>query len=617
MTKNEVEIIVTAKVEGAITEFKKIVPEIKKIVKEVQNSFDEIDTKKMTNNVKNAVQSIKNKMEDLKKSNQNNVIKLTVNNKEAQKQISQVQKEIDSLQQKITSQEMKLKIKGEVEVDTSKITSSLESSKVSGSEKKENSGPDIFTQIGNISGAITSQIIPLAGKLSGVFSPLKDSSIDCFNGVIEQVKIASGQMDGLKSSVSGIFDNAFTIALNYNGNGDAIVRNLSDSMNNLLGAIDNVVKSEGFQNWLKTCSDKFREISEKISQINWQPLIDTLATIGETIGTAALGILDGLVGVFKWLTENPTVAEILAAIAIGIGLATMATILYTAAKSAETTALIANAAAWIAANAPIILITAAIAAIIAIIILCVKHWDEIKAKIQEVCENIKQKISEWVQNIKEFFTNLIETIKLKWNEFWSNLYSKCNEIVNNIKTGISTALENIRNIWDNIWTSIKNTVSNIWNGIWNTIKNVINSILGGIEGFVNGTIRGINILLSGISNIANSVGSLIGLKPINLQINTISLPRLAKGGVLTRPTAVLAGEYLGARNNPEIITPQNIMYDTMRKVIEDTEFYSSNNGQPIYLTVNVGNKKLGQILLENLRDIARTSGKDINTLVQV
>ena len=72
----------------------------------------------------------------------------------------------------------------------------------------------------------------------------------------------------------------------------------------------------------------------------------------------------------------------------------------------------------------------------------------------------------------------------------------------------------------------------------------------------------------------------------------------------------------GARNNPEIVTPQNVMYDTTRRAIEDAQFFnSSNNGQPIYLTVNVGNKKLGQILLEDLRDKVRHTGKDIEALV--
>lgn len=137
--------------------------------------------------------------------------------------------------------------------------------------------------------------------------------------------------------------------------------------------------------------------------------------------------------------------------------------------------------------------------------------------------------------------------------------------------------------------------------------------MGGIEGFVNGTIRGINKLLSGISSVANAIGSLIGLNPINLQLSTISLPRLAKGGVLTEATMVLAGEYSGARSNPEIVTPQNIMEETFDKVM--SRYEGNNDNTPIYLTVNVGNEKLGQILLDDLRNMRRRSGKNIEALV--
>lgn len=45
--------------------------------------------------------------------------------------------------------------------------------------------------------------------------------------------------------------------------------------------------------------------------------------------------------------------------------------------------------------------------------------------------------------------------------------------------------------------------------------------------------------------------------------STYSIPALADGGVLTGPQLVMAGEYSGAATNPEIVTPQNIMRETM------------------------------------------------------
>ena len=42
-----------------------------------------------------------------------------------------------------------------------------------------------------------------------------------------------------------------------------------------------------------------------------------------------------------------------------------------------------------------------------------------------------------------------------------------------------------------------------------------------------------------------------------------SVPRFAGGTVATKPTFGLFGEYTGAADNPEIVAPQNIMYETV------------------------------------------------------
>ena len=72
-------------------------------------------------------------------------------------------------------------------------------------------------------------------------------------------------------------------------------------------------------------------------------------------------------------------------------------------------------------------------------------------------------------------------------------------------------------------------------------------------------------------------------------------------------------EYPGASTNPEIVTPQNIMEETFDRVL--ARYQDNDNSQSIYLTVNVGNAKLGQILLDDLRNMKRRSGKGIEALV--
>lgn len=110
MTVEEIEIIVTAKVEEALKEFEKIVPAIKEKMQQVQESFSKVNTNVMTNKVSQAINFMKKKIQDFKKSSENNQVSIKINNKEAQKQISQIQKQIDSLHEKINARQMKLNV---------------------------------------------------------------------------------------------------------------------------------------------------------------------------------------------------------------------------------------------------------------------------------------------------------------------------------------------------------------------------------------------------------------------------------------------------------------------------------------------------------------------------
>lgn len=97
MTVEEIEIIVTAKVEEALKEFEKMLPAIKEKMKQIQNVFSKVDTKAMTSKLNQAVSIMKKKMQELKNSSENNEIKIKVTNADAIKQIKQVRKEIEAL----------------------------------------------------------------------------------------------------------------------------------------------------------------------------------------------------------------------------------------------------------------------------------------------------------------------------------------------------------------------------------------------------------------------------------------------------------------------------------------------------------------------------------------
>ena len=474
---------------------------------------------------------------------------------------------------------------------------------------------------------IDTQMNGFAQKLYDFFAPLKESWDNYGGGLVEQVKTTAGQIGKLIVSVWGSFEKiitngtvysilkniiaiigniaeAFANAWNNDGNGDAIVQNIADAFNNLLTIIDNIVSSALFQWLLDIAVGAIKIVTDAI-----KGLTDAVLWVSEKIGEF-IGFFTG---------ENTEKLDgwaiIIGSIATAIGLVVAAIALWNivgAIASAVTTAF------GIAVNiltSPITLVILAIAALIAIVVLLATHWEEIWNSAKTTLENA------W-NGIKFILDTLKSTWEFVWNgvcSFFSNIWNTIVTIVtnciNNTKNTISNVLNGIKTIWDNIWNGIKNTVVNIWNGIWNCIKGVINAILGGIENFVNGVIKGINWVLSGISKVANAVGSLIGLNPINLQISTISLPRLAKGGIIDSPTVALMGEYAGASSNPEIAAPQSILKETFDDVLSKHETGNRDNNKSIYVSIYVGKEKIGDILLDELRDKKRQTGKGIEALI--
>ena len=511
---------------------------------------------------------------------------------------------------------------------------------------------------------VDNQMSPLAQKLYDFFKPLVDSWNTYSAGLVEQVKTTASQIGELLSAVWGSFEEIITNGTAYlilenilaiigniaqawanawtnDNNGTEIIQSLANMLNDVTEVIVNLVSSTGFQNFLdgvlsaisgivqflEPIVSGFSEVAGIILEIVMSTIGDLLTTMGNALQTIA---------------QNETASAVLEAVGMAIGIIVSAIVLWNAAQ------LILNGlmTVFTVITSPIGLIILGIVAAITAIILIIQNWGAISEWFSNLWTSICTTLQEVWNSVKEFFVNLwqgiCDTAMNVWNgikdffvsiwtgisTFFSNIWngiknvamtvwnaitSTISNVINGIKNTISNVLNTIKTVWSNIWNGIKNVVTSVWNGIWNIIKSVVNNILSGIEGFVNGVIRGINWVLSGISKVANAVGSLIGLNPISLQLSTISLPRLAKGAVLKVPTVAEMAEYPGASTNPEIVTPQNIMEETFDRVL--ARYQDNDNSQPIYLTVNVGNAKLGQILLDDLRNMKRRSGKGIEALV--
>ena len=290
---------------------------------------------------------------------------------------------------------------------------------------------DASSNVGDLS-SIDNQMSPLSQKLYDFFKPLVDSWNKYGATLIEQIKTTAGQIASLISSVWGSVEKlitngtvytslelilaiigniaeAFSNAWKYEGNGDTIIQTMADMLNSILNTIREITASEGFQKFLNGVSNAFSGILTFT-----KPVLDDFLSLIKPLSEIALSIagdiLNSIGNALKWIGDNEIAVTILESLAIAIGLVVAGIKLYNFVQSGalvatlkHTAALIAQGVAWVAANWPILLIVAAITAVIAIIILCVKHWDEIKETVTNVCNKMKETVSNWVNNVGQFF----------------------------------------------------------------------------------------------------------------------------------------------------------------------------------------------------------------------
>ena len=227
--------------------------------------------------------------------------------------------------------------------------------------------------------------------------------------------------------------------------------------------------------------------------------------------------------------------------AIKTGVVTAAQTIWNALSVAGTAVTTALGAAFNFLCSPITLVVAAIAAVVAIVVLCIKYWDEIKevaGKCWDAIKNAWNVVADW------FSTNVIEPIK----NFFSGLWTSIKNIFASVGTWFG-------NVFKGAWNGIKNAfsaVKSFFTGIWDSIKAIFSKVGSAIADAVTGTVKkAINGVLSMAVKIINGFISAINLAigVINLipgveitKLSKLEVPKLARGGIVDRPTYAMIGE---------------------------------------------------------------------------
>lgn len=205
-----------------------------------------------------------------------------------------------------------------------------------------------------------------------------------------------------------------------------------------------------------------------------------------------------------------------------------------------------NVAMWVMSANPIVLIIAAIilgiTALIAIIVLCVKHWDEICKVVEDVATAIWNWILDLVTAIGQWFADLWngiveifsqvvdffvgiftsawDGIVAVWNgvvaffkAIWDGIVFIFNAVVNYYKTIFTTAWNVIKTVWNVVvgwFKGVWDGIVNVFSGVGNWFKNVFTSAYNGVVNVfskITGFFKGI---WDSIKEIFSKVGQVIG-----------------------------------------------------------------------------------------------------------
>ena len=201
-------------------------------------------------------------------------------------------------------------------------------------------------------------------------------------------------------------------------------------------------------------------------------------------------------------------------------------------------------------------------------------WNTFKGLVLAIYEVFKLLLKILLE-VGKALVKVVKDPKQAWDDFKSyvgsffdNMKNKAGSAVSGIKEAFKVIPEWFRTTFTKAWTNVKNVFSKggkvftgIKDGILSGLKSVINALIKGINKVVSIPFNGLNAALNKIKNV-----KILGHKPFSKLIGNISVPQiplLAKGGVITSPTIAMMGEYAGAKTNPEIVTPQSILRETI------------------------------------------------------
>lgn len=300
------------------------------------------------------------------------------------------------------------------------------------------------------------------------------------------------------------------------------------------------------------------------------PAINAMASAVNAFATSVLPVwIDNAQKLMEFLQDWPVVLYAISGAIIGALLPA-----FVAMSVAAVTAFAGLAIAL----APFLIGGAIIGALVAGVVWLVQNWEMIAAKANEIWMVVVNAFTQMKDAIGAIF-NAIGSLVTLYVAFITGLILTAFEamgidllaVLEGIQAGFAAAVGAVQEIWTVAWgvisevttaawgaitgvvsagwgalsalfASASEPVKALWSALWEQIGGVVTSVWEGIKatifGAINEIISKVNSVIESINSIAKKGGDALGVKVPSLP----RIPKLAEGGIVTRPTLAMIGE---------------------------------------------------------------------------
>ena len=241
-----------------------------------------------------------------------------------------------------------------------------------------------------------------------------------------------------------------------------------------------------------------------------------------------------------------------------------------------------------------------------------ERWNDITTVLADVAKWFGDMFQKAWNALTNIFSSIGTWFGERWNDVTTALANVATWFGNIFKTAfeaVKNAFSTIGSFFSGVWTTVKNIFVNagqmVGSAVGGAFKSAVNAVLGTIENVVNGFIGMINGVIDLINKIPGvSLGG----------IGYVSLPRLARGGIVDSPTVAMIGEA-----GKEVVMPlENTGFlQTMGRIVGGAVVNALGGGLPQSggfrgsgdIVIMIGGHEFGRVAIQEINREQERAGQ--------